>query len=163
MLPLKSLLPTALAAVLFVATTLGAVSLPSVSAKAVAQSDTGSDATAANDQDEAGSESGLGSADEPPFMKPMMRLASIMGSVHFLRRLCGDEKADMWRQKMQALIEAQATTDTDRRRLIASFNNGYRAYESTYRDCTPAAQVAVVRYRNEGAALAREIGARYGN
>ncbi|MBB4004305.1 MAG: TIGR02301 family protein [Aurantimonas endophytica] len=100
---------------------------------------------------------------DAPYMRPMGRLAAILGSMHFLRRLCGDAEADLWRVKMQELIVAQAPNEADRRRLVASFNSGYRAFESTYRHCTPAAQVAVSRYQSEGAALAREIGVRYGN
>ena len=100
---------------------------------------------------------------DAPYMRPMGRLAAILGSMHFLRALCGDAEAGIWRDKMQALIVAQAPNEADRRRLVASFNSGYRAFESTYRHCTPAAQVAVSRYQSEGATLAREIGVRYGN
>ena len=100
---------------------------------------------------------------DAPYMRPMGRLAAILGSMHFLRTLCGDAEAGIWRDKMQELIAAQAPNEADRRRLVASFNSGYRAFESTYRHCTPAAQVAVSRYQSEGATLAREIGVRYGN
>lgn len=100
---------------------------------------------------------------DAPYMKSLSRLASILGSMHFLRTLCNDPQAVVWRQKMQELIEAQVPNDADRRHLVASFNSGYRAFESTYRSCTPAARVAVNRYQGEGATLAREIGARYGN
>ncbi|WP_245413422.1 TIGR02301 family protein [Mangrovicella endophytica] len=98
-----------------------------------------------------------------PFMKPLGRLSSILGSVHFLRRLCGDTNAETYRTKMGELLAAQPFNEVDKRRLIASFNDGYRAFESTYRRCTPAARVAVDRYLSEGATLSREISARYGN
>ncbi|MCW4113933.1 TIGR02301 family protein [Aurantimonas sp. MSK8Z-1] len=97
------------------------------------------------------------------FLKPLDRLASILGSVHFLRTLCGDPNAQIWRNKMSELIDAQAPNEADRRRLVASFNGGYRAFESTYQQCTPAARLAVDRYLAEGATLSREISARYGN
>ncbi|KQT88570.1 hypothetical protein ASG48_02370 [Aurantimonas sp. Leaf443] len=99
----------------------------------------------------------------PPYLGPLGRLSSILGSVHFLRKLCGDPQADLWRDRMSALLEAQKPNDTDRRRLVASFNGGYRAFESTYRKCTPSARLAVNRYQSEGATLAREIAGRYGN
>lgn len=98
-----------------------------------------------------------------PFMKPLGRLSMILGSVHFLRTLCGGEDAPVWRTKMDEILSAQAPNDADRRILVASFNNGYRAFESTYRKCTPAANAAVERYLTEGATLSREIGAKYGN
>lgn len=100
---------------------------------------------------------------DAPYTKSLNRLASILGSMHFLRTLCNDPQAAVWREKMRELIEAQAPNDADRRHLVASFNGGYRSFESTYRSCTPAARVAVNRYQGEGATLAREIGARYGN
>ena len=98
-----------------------------------------------------------------PFMKPLGRLATILGSMHFLRGLCGDADAEVWRAKMDDILTAQAPNEADRRILVASFNQGYRAFASTYRKCTPAATVAMERYRQEGANLSREISARYGN
>ena len=97
------------------------------------------------------------------FMKPLGRLSSILGSVHFLRKLCGDDNADVWRTRMSELLAAQSPSAADKQILIAAFNSGYRAFESTYRKCTPAARVAVARYQEEGATLSREISARYGN
>ena len=97
------------------------------------------------------------------YMKPLGRLSSILGSVHFLRKLCGDEQADLWRNRMSELLTAQSPSAADRQILVAAFNSGYRAFESTYRKCTPSARVAVARYQEEGAVLSREISARYGN
>ena len=96
-------------------------------------------------------------------MKPVARLSSILGSVHFLRRLCGDENAGIWRDKMNELLDTLSPNTADRKVLIAAFNDGFRAFESTYRHCTPAARVALARYQTEGAGLSREISARYGN
>lgn len=97
------------------------------------------------------------------FMQPLGRLANILGSMHFLRTLCGDEDGGVWRDKMNEIIAAQRPNEADRRILIAQFNAGYRAFEATYRQCTPAADVATRRYLEEGATLSREIGVRYGN
>lgn len=100
---------------------------------------------------------------EAAYMQPLGRLAMILGSMHFLRKLCGDPQAEVWRQKMQELIEAQDPAEAEKKQLIASFNNGYRTFAATYRSCTSAARIAVNRYQQEGAALAREIGSRYGS
>lgn len=98
-----------------------------------------------------------------PYMKPLGRLATVLGSIHFLRTLCGDANGDVWRRKMAEILDAQAPGEADRRILVASFNQGYRSFESTYRKCTPAATVAIERYLREGATLSREISTRYGN
>ncbi len=47
--------------------------------------------------------------------------------------------------------------------MIAGFNRGYSGFQQTYRTCTPAADVAIRRYLDEGAKLAREVTARYSN
>lgn len=98
-----------------------------------------------------------------PYMRPLARLSSILGSVHFLRRLCGDEDAEVWRDKMSEILATLAPNPADRQILTAAFNDGFRAFESTYRNCTPAARVALARYQGEGSTLSREISARYGN
>lgn len=100
---------------------------------------------------------------EAAYMQPLGRLAMILGSMHFLRKLCGDPQAEIWRQKMQELIAAQEPAEPEKKQLIASFNNGYRTFAATYRSCTSAARIAVNRYQTEASALAREIGSRYGS
>ena len=46
---------------------------------------------------------------------------------------------------------------------MTNFNTGYRSSERTYRTCTPAAELAVKRYLDEGVKLARDVTARYSN
>jgi uncharacterized protein (TIGR02301 family) len=46
---------------------------------------------------------------------------------------------------------------------VAGFNRGYSGFQQTYRTCTPAAEVAIRRYLEEGAKIAREVTARYAN
>lgn len=94
----------------------------------------------------------------------LMRLAEILGSVHYLRTLCASPDASDWRQSMEALIEQEARNEEERRtRLTAAFNRGYRSFASVYTQCTTAAVEAERQYRAEGATLAAEIVARFGN
>ena len=51
----------------------------------------------------------------------------------------------------------------DPEKLTAAFNRGYRSFAAIYTACTDSAVVAEERYRNEGATLATEITARFGN
>ncbi len=105
-------------------------------------------------------------ATEPatPYDARLQRLSEILGAVHYLRNLCADKTEDGWRDSMQKLIELEAANEPERReRLTASFNRGYRAFAATYTACTGPAVVAEERYRNEGATLASEITARFGN
>ena len=98
-----------------------------------------------------------------PFDNDLQRLAEIMGSLHYLRAVCGANDGQKWRNEMQALVDAEAPDGERRRKIVASFNRGYRGFQQTYRTCTPAADMAIRRYLDEGAKIAREITARYGN
>ena len=104
-----------------------------------------------------------GAVEVAPFQTGLERLAEILGSLHYLRGLCGANDGDRWRVEMQALLDAEAPAGERRAKFIAHFNRGYRAYLQTYRTCTPAADLAIRRYLEEGTKIAREITARYSN
>src|SRR4051812_17125949 len=74
-----------------------------------------------------------------PFDVNLQRLVEIMGALHYLRGICGANEGQKWRTEALALIEAEAATGERRARMIASFNRGYRGYQQSYRECTPAA------------------------
>jgi len=98
-----------------------------------------------------------------PFDNDLQRLAEILGALHYLRAVCGANEGQKWRDQMQSLIDAEAPDGDRRRKVVASFNRGYRGFEQTYRSCTPAADLAIRRYLEEGAKISREITARYAN
>jgi uncharacterized protein (TIGR02301 family) len=98
-----------------------------------------------------------------PFDNDLERLAEILGALHYLRAVCNSNEGQKWRDQMQALIDAEASGGERRRKIVASFNRGYRGFQQTYRTCTPAADLAIRRYLDEGAKIARDITARYGN
>jgi uncharacterized protein (TIGR02301 family) len=98
-----------------------------------------------------------------PYDGDLERLAEILGSLHYLRNVCGANEGPKWRSQMQALIDAEALDGERKRKVVASFNRGYRVFQQTYRACTPAADIAIRRYLDEGARISREITARYAN
>jgi uncharacterized protein (TIGR02301 family) len=98
-----------------------------------------------------------------PFDGDLQRLSEILGALHYLREICGAKEGQKWRNEMQAILDAEALEGDRRRKVVASFNRGYRGFQQTYRACTPAADLAIRRYLEEGAKIAREITARYGN
>jgi uncharacterized protein (TIGR02301 family) len=101
-------------------------------------------------------------AAEAPFERSLVRLAEILGSLHFLRNLCG-EPGEKWRGEMEKLLEAENPDPARRAKFVASFNRGYRSFAGTYTNCTSSATEAIRRYMKEGEALTREVAARYGN
>jgi len=98
----------------------------------------------------------------PAYNTQMMRLSEILGSLHYLRELCGAEEGQQWREQMETMIAQEEPIPERQAQMIASFNRGFRGFQETYRECTDAAIEANNRYLFEGAKLAGEIPTRYG-
>lgn len=98
-----------------------------------------------------------------PFDGDLQHLAEILGTLHYLRGLCGSGEGQKWRNEMLALVEAETPSGERRGRMIAAFNRGYHGFQQTYRSCTPAATIAIRRYLDEGAKISRDLTARYAN
>src|SRR5258708_25133112 len=81
-----------------------------------------------------------------PFDAGLARLSEILGSLHYLRGLCGANEGAKWRAEMQALLDAEAPSGHRRAQFIAPFNRGYRAYLQTHRTRTPAPDLGVPAY-----------------
>ena len=101
-------------------------------------------------------------AGDPPYQAKLERLSEILGSVHYLRNLCG-KSTSVWRDKMDELLSAEAPQAERKSRLVARFNRGYRSFASIYEKCTESASLALKRYTSEGEGLTKEIVLRYGN
>jgi uncharacterized protein (TIGR02301 family) len=99
---------------------------------------------------------------DPPYQAKLERLSEILGSVHYLRNLCGT-KTSVWRDKMDELLSAENPPEERKSRLVARFNRGYRSFASSYGTCTDSATLALKRYTSEGEGLTKEIVLRYGN
>jgi uncharacterized protein (TIGR02301 family) len=98
-----------------------------------------------------------------PYDDKLIRLGEILGSVHYLRNLCKGDEGE-WRGLMEQLLAEETAGEPQRAaRLTAAFNRGYRSFAATYVKCTPQAIAAEAAYRAEGATLASEITARFGN
>ncbi len=97
------------------------------------------------------------SADHRPYDGKLLRLAEILGAIHYLRELCDAGEGQLWRQQMAALVQAEGTTALRRARLVRAFNKGYRGYRRTYHSCSESAVQAINLFMREGADLARTI------
>jgi uncharacterized protein (TIGR02301 family) len=98
-----------------------------------------------------------------PFDGELQRFAEILGTLHYLRGICGNNEGGKWRNEMQALLDAETPSGERRARMIAGFNRGYNGFQQTYRTCTPAATLAIRRYIDEGLKISRDLTARYAN
>lgn len=96
--------------------------------------------------------------DTKVYDQKLLRLAEILGAVHYLRQLCGANEGQLWREQMKALIEAEGAASALRKaKLIRSFNLGYRGYSRTYNSCTATAQTAIARFLKEGTEIAEGL------
>lgn len=98
----------------------------------------------------------------PPYEGELLRLAEILGAVHYLRALCESDEGQTWRAMMEELLEAESPSPERRASLIESFNRGYRGFEQTYHTCNQTAVSIIGRYMEEGAEIAQRIASRYG-
>lgn len=98
----------------------------------------------------------------PPYQAILERLAERLGTLTFLRDLCGDGDAAAWRSRMKALLEAEGATPARRDRLAGAFNRGFQGYGATYRSCTPSAKLAIARSLADAERLTHDVAVQYG-
>ena len=100
---------------------------------------------------------GARAQDVRPYDDRLLRLAEILGTVHYLRELCGASEGQLWRERMRELMDAEGSSALRKARLTRAFNGGYRSYSRTYSTCTPSAQTAVARFLTEGAEISDQL------
>ncbi|MEM6617432.1 MAG: TIGR02301 family protein [Pseudomonadota bacterium] len=98
-----------------------------------------------------------------PYEDELLRLSEILGAVHFLRTLCKFEDGPLWRERMQALIEAEDASGIRRDQLTAQFNRGYETFSTSYRTCTQNATAALDHFLTEGVKLTETLNTRFGS
>lgn len=91
--------------------------------------------------------------DSRPYDTKLLRLAELLGAIHYLRELCGANEGQFWRDTMQELMKTEGSSAIRTSRLTRSFNQGYRSYSRTYSSCTQSARSAIDRFLIEGAQL----------
>lgn len=92
-----------------------------------------------------------------PYDQKLYRLSEILGAVHYLRELCGAKDNQLWRDKMQELLDSEGTSALRRANLSRRFNRGYRGYSRTYRGCTSSAQGTIERFLKEAISITDEL------
>ena len=101
--------------------------------------------------------------DEPVSYDPeLARLATILGSLHYLRNLCG-ETGNQWRDAMETIILSDKMQSLRKKRAVAAFNDGYQAFSISYTQCNPRAIEAIAKFQSEGSTLTATILTRYKN
>ena len=153
---MKTLSPRQLFAALFLA--LGLLCLPGV---ATAQEQSGQAGEEAQGEEQQGEQSRIKTL-PPAYEGQLMRLAEILGALHYLRNLCGSEEGQLWRDEMQNLIAAEKPSQQSQAQMVAAFNRGFRGYAEIHRECNEPAIEAANQFLAQGTRIAAEIPNRYG-
>jgi uncharacterized protein (TIGR02301 family) len=98
----------------------------------------------------------------PPYEAQLDRLAELIGTLAFMRDLCGADDGAAWHDKMASLLDAEAKTSARKERLAGSYNRGYQGYQLIYRTCTPSARAVIARSLQEGGQIASDLSIRFG-
>ncbi len=91
--------------------------------------------------------------DDRPYDPQLLRLAEILGTLHYLRELCGANEGQLWREHMRELVNSEGTNALRRAKLVEGFNRGYRDYSRTYRTCTAPALTAIQRFMDQASTI----------
>ncbi len=92
-------------------------------------------------------------SEDRPYDGQLLRLAEILGTLHYLRELCGAAEGQLWREQMREIINAEGTSPLRRAKLVEGFNRGYHDYARTYRTCTQPALVAIQRFMDQAVTI----------
>lgn len=101
---------------------------------------------------------------EPPppvYEKSLLRLAEVLGSLYFLRDLCGSGDAERWKQDMQAILAAEAPGPQRESTLVARFNHGFETLHAGHRSCTATSRRAMAFYLREARRTVSDVRLRY--
>lgn len=98
----------------------------------------------------------------PPYQPQLERLAELMGTLAFMRDLCGRGDGADWRAKMADLVESEGKSDLRRDRLAGAYNRGFQGYAAVYTRCTPSAELVIERALDESDRLTRDLATRFG-
>ena len=92
--------------------------------------------------------------------REMMRLAEVLGAVHYLRPLCGSHEGQKWRNQMIRMLDSVPTSGDEKQVLISHFNIFYYRYRDAYPHCTRHAVKDANRLVSEGQRLAEALARR---
>lgn len=94
----------------------------------------------------------------PAARQAAVDLAYVLGESHALRQACNGPDDQYWRDRMQAMIDAEQPDGPTKVRMAEAFNTGFAAGQSGFPDCDAAARAEAARIAARGAVLARRLG-----
>ncbi|MEL6790897.1 MAG: TIGR02301 family protein [Pseudomonadota bacterium] len=88
----------------------------------------------------------------------LIALAGIFGQLHYLRRTCNPKReANIWRERMQTLIELEQPDRDTHFQMVTRFNEGFDAMGQEFPTCTREAQRRSKDLAFEGNAIVQRL------
>lgn len=87
----------------------------------------------------------------------LLRMAELLGNLHYVRVLCDPAEGEFWRDRMMELIRLEKPSIGQRNRMIEQFNAGYEDAASRYGQCTREARTYASTVAREGEAISDEL------
>jgi uncharacterized protein (TIGR02301 family) len=93
----------------------------------------------------------------PAARQNLVELAYVLGESHALRQACRGPNDQYWRNRMNQLIDVEASDQGLQARLANSFNTGYGAGRARFPSCSPALKAEQAQLGERGQALAQQL------
>ena len=87
----------------------------------------------------------------------MLQLAQILGSLHYVRKLCEPADGDFWRDRMMEMIRLEKPSVAERDQLTQQFNQGFNDATTRFPTCTQDAKEFAAATARQGEALAQAL------
>jgi len=88
----------------------------------------------------------------------LVSLAGIFGGLHHIRRTCNPRReANIWRERMQNLIEFEEPDNDTHLGMVNAFNENFQSARSSYPDCTRNTQEAGKNLAFEGNKIVQRL------
>jgi len=90
--------------------------------------------------------------------KNLIELAGIFGHLHHIRRTCEPRReANIWRERMQNMIELEEPDSDTHLKMVNSFNENFRNSRNRFPSCNRQARDSAKNFANEGYILIEKL------
>lgn len=87
-------------------------------------------------------------------------LSGIFGELHHIRRTCNPRReANIWRERMQNMVELEEPGSDTHLNMVNAFNEGFQSARSRYPDCSRATQDAGKAIAGRGETIVQRLAA----
>jgi len=93
----------------------------------------------------------------PAERQELVDLARVLGESHALSQVCSAPDDQLWRTRMQAVLDQEAAEQGLKTRLSIAFNDGYHSGRALYPRCTDAARAEARKIAANGELLSEKL------